>query len=284
MPLFDQQTLRLLHTKVLKDHADMLNVALSRMRSDPSLRHFPKMGIDGLLPKLGLISEQHGSDDFMLRQVLRRSGGCYVNMQLFFESVGPLKTVTARTVESLPSGMAKPDDAVPSDVALPLPVGPLLHSHIMRAFGTADNLRATMRQQCLGIFGSGWCFLTALTTTDYTPPQLQPGRHRSQGGEGGEPEALTIYDGGEDNGDGVTLTIVVSSQHDSPLMDESEAHRPLLAVSMWEHAHLSRFGMDRAAYFDEFWALIDWDAVNQRFITGEGHLPLRTKPPHGREL
>lgn len=39
---------------------------------------------------------------------------------------------------------------------------------------------------------------------------------------------------------------------------------PILALDVWEHAYYIDYGTDRAAYVDAWWALINWNDVEQR--------------------
>ena len=41
---------------------------------------------------------------------------------------------------------------------------------------------------------------------------------------------------------------------------------PLLVLDMWEHAYLSLNHFDKAAYVDAWFALIDWDKANLRYL------------------
>ena len=41
---------------------------------------------------------------------------------------------------------------------------------------------------------------------------------------------------------------------------------PLLVLDMWEHAYLSLDHFDKAAYVDAWFALIDWDKANLRYL------------------
>ena len=41
--------------------------------------------------------------------------------------------------------------------------------------------------------------------------------------------------------------------------------KPLLVVDMWEHSYFLQYKADRAKYLNEFWQIINWEVVNNRF-------------------
>jgi Fe-Mn family superoxide dismutase len=61
--------------------------------------------------------------------------------------------------------------------------------------------------------------------------------------------------------DGAGLAVTVTRDNDSPVM---EGQVPLLALDMWEHAHLPHRGLDRRAHVEAFWPLVDWPVVARR--------------------
>lgn len=42
-------------------------------------------------------------------------------------------------------------------------------------------------------------------------------------------------------------------------LPESTEHTPVLGLSVWEHAYLLDYGIDRRAYVGEFWGAVDWN-------------------------
>jgi Fe-Mn family superoxide dismutase len=61
--------------------------------------------------------------------------------------------------------------------------------------------------------------------------------------------------------DGTGLAVTVTRDNDNPITD---GRAPLLALDMWEHAHLPQHGLDRRAHVDAFWPLVDWEVVARR--------------------
>jgi len=58
------------------------------------------------------------------------------------------------------------------------------------------------------------------------------------------------------------LEIVNTSNAGTPL---TEGHTALLTVDLWEHAYYIDYRNARPKYLEAFWALVNWDFVNQNF-------------------
>lgn len=59
------------------------------------------------------------------------------------------------------------------------------------------------------------------------------------------------------------LLVTSTANQDSPYM---EGLIPLLGIDVWEHAYYLRYQNRRADYLNAWWSIVNWDAVNQRFI------------------
>jgi superoxide dismutase, Fe-Mn family len=64
------------------------------------------------------------------------------------------------------------------------------------------------------------------------------------------------------------LKIGSTPNQDNPLMDVAEIKgTPLLALDVWEHAYYLKYQNKRADYIDNWWQIVNWDYVTQRFIS-----------------
>ncbi len=62
--------------------------------------------------------------------------------------------------------------------------------------------------------------------------------------------------------------LVVSStpNQDNPLMDIAEVKGfPLFGIDVWEHAYYLKYQNRRAEYIENFWKVVNWDYINERF-------------------
>ena len=60
---------------------------------------------------------------------------------------------------------------------------------------------------------------------------------------------------------GGDIAIFNTSNAGNPL---TNGYTPLLTVDVWEHAYYIDYRNARPKYLEAFWALVDWDFVNQQ--------------------
>ena len=105
-----------------------------------------------------------------------------------------------------------------------------LKDAIERDFGSVDAFKAEFEKAAATRFGSGWAWLV-LTA------------------EG-------------------KLAVVSTANQDNPLMGKEGAGCegfPLLGLDVWEHAYYLKFQNRRPDYIKEFWNVVNWDFVAERF-------------------
>lgn len=122
----------------------------------------------------------------------------------------------------------KPMSPEVSQGNLPKPQGLLFHA-MERDFGSWENCKSKFSDAAKNRFGSGWAWL-----------YLTSDKH---------------------------LAIGSTPNQDNPLMDISEIRGvPLLGLDVWEHAYYLKYQNKRADYISNWWSLVNWDYVEQRFI------------------
>lgn len=129
------------------------------------------------------------------------------------------------------------------------PKGALLEA-IRANFRDTESFRRKFDEAALNLFGSGWVWLVCSGVP----------------AAGSKPD-LTVSSGSR-------LRILTMHNHDNPL---SLGLFPLLGLDLWEHAYHHRYRNDRKAYLNAWWQVIDWEAVEQRYLPAEAHL-VRKEP------
>jgi len=107
------------------------------------------------------------------------------------------------------------------------PTGSLL-SAIENKFGSFANFKTQFSEAGKTRFGSGWAWLYSDTDK--------------------------------------TLKIGSTPNQDNPLMNVSDIKGfPLLGLDVWEHAYYLKYQNKRADYIDNWWNVVNWDFVQERF-------------------
>jgi len=105
------------------------------------------------------------------------------------------------------------------------PTGKLLDA-INGTFDSFDNFKKQFTEMGMKRFGSGWAWLVT------------------------------------NNG---KLEVGSTPSQDNPLMDVGDFHgTPLLGMDVWEHAYYLKYQNKRDEYIQNWWDVVNWDAVTER--------------------
>ncbi len=119
---------------------------------------------------------------------------------------------------------------VPSQTGQP---SPQLLAAIDQQFGSLDGMKSAVNDAGAKRFGSGWTWLIV--------------------GQGGQ------------------LAVTSTPNQDNPLMDVAEVKgKPLLGNDVWEHAYYLKHQNRRAEYLNDWWQVVNWGEVSDRFAAATG--------------
>ncbi|EGF76170.1 hypothetical protein BATDEDRAFT_15026 [Batrachochytrium dendrobatidis JAM81] len=147
-----------------------------------------------------------------VRQTVRNNGGGYVNHGIYFSNMGPEKLALNADAE--------------------------FGKQLVKSFGSIETFKQQFTAAALGVFGSGWVFLT------WTPSSS-------------------------------TMSIVTTANQDHPEFAPQFAGTgamTLLALDVWEHAYYVKYRNVRANYVAAWWNVTNWTDVCTRFQGGAAKL------------
>jgi superoxide dismutase, Fe-Mn family len=115
----------------------------------------------------------------------------------------------------------------PDGVANP-PCGGVLTNALIQSFGSVEAFKTQFEDAAKTRFGSGWAWL--------------------------------VMDGDK------RLRIGSTPNQDNPLMDVADFKGfPLLGIDVWEHAYYLRYQNKRPEYISNWWKVVNWDYITDRY-------------------
>lgn len=232
-PFIDSNTMRVHHLGHHAGYTEKLNALLSKLRSNDTTKHLAKRGIDTLLQQLDEVSTLAGP---AVATGLRNQGGGYVNHDLFWWSMSP------NYLEKGGRG-GQFDDQLPIVRALQL------------SGWTYESLKTSMSDAGLSLFGSGWVWLEA---------DLRNVTADMVAAEAGGEEAQRLAWAGS------LLRVTTTINQDTPAMVKGRV--PLLGLDVWEHAYYLKHANKRGNYIGDWWNVVCWPVISQRFEAVLAHL------------
>jgi Fe-Mn family superoxide dismutase len=140
-----------------------------------------------------------------------------------------------------------------------------VEARILENFNSVDIFKMQFKNQALATFGSGWVWLVETTqrqmriinTFNAGSPNIPGAAHLAY-------ISMPLKELPKTEGSEAVVETT------NPYLQIEEMYRPILALSVWEHAYMRDHGVNgREAYIDAFWDAVDWDVVRQRLFPGK---------------
>ena len=233
-PVISAQTLSFHHGKHLQAYVDNLNKLLPGSGlEDKSLEEIVvEVSLD--------LADRHARPD-RASGALFNNAGQVLNHNLYFTQFKSHDQAVDDGKASAPSSSSLPaqsSSSLPaqSSSSLPAPTGNLA-KQIEKQWGTIDAFKAEFEAKGVGLFGSGWVWLSA----------DEDGKlFITQEGPAGNP-----------------VTRIPGSP---TVMPGQTGHlRPLLTFDVWEHAYYLDYQNRRAAHLNALWNILDWKVIEERY-------------------
>jgi Fe-Mn family superoxide dismutase len=239
-PYIDEETMRLHYTRHWTGYIRSYNNALLELANITGFHHLTMLSVGELLARLDEVPAG-------LRAAFQNQGGGYLNHLLYFENLrterqkgGVLPQLKSKVLDILAQRKNLNEEQTKNlrEQFLErskdgvLGEGPLLY-YINEAFGNFDRFKEALTVAGATVFGSGWGWL--------------------------------VYDCRET---GPFLSVIQTANQDWPQFLNPK-HFPLLGVDVWEHAYYLKHQNRRGDYIENWWRLIDWYRVQQRFTEAQ---------------
>ena len=180
-PVISEDIMRLHHTKHHQGYIDKMNNFIVQFSE------LQGRDIVDILTHINDIPEE-------VRVGIRNQGGGHYNHSLFWAIMSP-------------NGGGQPSGELAEAIA--------------QKYGSFEMFVEQFNQKALGLFGSGWVWLTA------------------------------------------DLETVAMPNQDNPLMEGGR--EPLMGLDVWAHAYYLDYKNKRDDYIREWWKVVDWAVVEQRY-------------------
>ena len=127
----------------------------------------------------------------------------------------------------------------PSSSVMPGPAGHLV-AQIEKQWGSVDAFKAEFEAKGVGLFGSGWVWLSA------------------------QPDGSLVISQEPNVGNPVTRVIPGSTSSVIPGLTGNL--KPLLTFDVWEHAYYLDYQNCRAAHLQALWRIVNWEEIEARYV------------------
>ena len=200
-PVISDQTLAFHHGKHLQAYVDNLNKLVVGTE-------FEGMGLEEIVRKAPA-------------GPLFNNAGQILNHNLYFTQF--------KTPDQV-GGDVAPLSPAPTPSVMPVMPGHL-KAQIEKQWGSVDAFKAEFEAKGVGLFGSGWVWLSA------------------------QPDGTLVITQEPNAGNPITRVMPGLTGH----------LKPLLTFDVWEHAYYLDYQNRRAAHLSALWQIVDWEVIEARY-------------------
>ena len=224
-PIVSSQTLEFHHGKHLKAYVDNLNKLVAGTI-------FEQLSLEELILLVAKSGDELASAQ--TRQAVFNNAGQILNHNLYFTQFKTPNQVGGDDATVMP-GPATP-------TVMPGSTGHL-KAQIEKQWGTLEAFQQDFVAKGVGLFGSGWVWLSA------------------------QPDGTLVITQEPGASNPICRTVPVKVSAGEPVEPPKPARlKPLLTFDVWEHAYYLDYQNRRAAHLEALWGIVDWDVIDRRYI------------------
>ncbi|KAJ2777975.1 hypothetical protein H4R18_004875 [Coemansia javaensis] len=135
----------------------------------------------------------------------------------------------------------------------PRPPGESVRRTIAEQFGSFERFKDTFSQHALGLFGSGWTWLV----------QNESGQLSVINTFNGTSPLTALRSNPYTKARGVSYSNISRRTDTRPFVRLA----PILGLNMWQEAYVPDYGINKDAYVQRFWEVVNWSAVDERLMS-----------------
>jgi Fe-Mn family superoxide dismutase len=213
-PHIDARTMEIHHTKHHQTYVDKLNAAMEKWPEGQ------EMELEEILKNLNAVPEA-------IRQAVRNHGGGHYNHSLFWNMLEPDGASPNAGRSRASPGVGRPRGEPQGELA----------AAMQNNFGDFAKFKEAFTAAALGVFGSGWVWLTL---------------SKAKGLALSKAEGL-VTENPKSEIRNSKLSIVTTPNQDTPI---SQGLTPIIGLDVWEHAYYLKYQNRRADYVAAWWNVV----------------------------
>ena len=192
--------------------------------------------LQGYVDNLNKLLPGSGLEELPLEEIVKKTSGA------LFNNAGQILNHNLYFTQFKTPGQAGGDDAscpAPTSPSCPASTGHLV-AQIEKQWGSLDAFKAEFEAKGVGLFGSGWVWLSAA------------------------PDGTLVIT--QEPGASNPITRVMPGSTSSVMPGSTGHLKPLLTFDVWEHAYYLDYQNRRAAHLKALWDIVNWEEIERRYL------------------